>query len=55
LAAQDSRCTHVTTAHDSPTTVLRRMPDAYRLARLAVAELAARRTRHLSVVSPVPG
>lgn len=52
LAAQDSRCAHVTTAHDSPSTVLRRMPDAYRLARLAVAGLAGRRTQHLSVVSP---
>ena len=55
LAAQDSQCTHVTTAHDSPSTVLRRMPDAYRLARLVVAERAIRRTQHLSVVSPYLG
>ena len=47
LAAQDRQSPHVPTAHDSPSTVLRRMPDAYRLARLVVAERAIRRTQHL--------
>lgn len=52
LAAQDSRLRHVTTAHDSPMTVLRYQHDAYRAARMAIAAIARRRIEVLSAVSP---
>lgn len=52
LAAQDSGLRHVTTARDAPWTVLRQMPDAYRLARLGVAWRARLGIRKLIVASP---
>ena len=55
LAAQDSGLPHVTTAHDSPFTVLRHMSDSYRAARLLVALAARPGIRSLSVVSPSLG
>jgi glycosyltransferase involved in cell wall biosynthesis len=52
LASQDSGIPHVTTAHDSPLTILRYTHDFYRLARFAVAYKARSGIRHLSAVSP---
>lgn len=52
LAAQDSGLPHVTTAHDSPFTILRHVRDPYRAARLGVALRARPGIRHLSAVSP---
>lgn len=52
LAAQYSGLPHVTTAHDAPLTILRRMRDPYRAARLGVAARARPGIRHLSAVSP---
>lgn len=52
LAAQDSGLAHVTTARDAPWTILRHVPDAYRLARLGVAWRARPGIRHLVVASP---
>ena len=52
LAAQDSGLPHVTTARDAPWTILRNVPDAYRLARLGVALRARPGIRNLVVASP---
>ncbi len=52
LAAQDSDLLHVTTARDSPFTILRRTRDMYRVARLGVALRARPGIQQLSVVSP---
>ncbi len=52
LAAQDSGLQHVTTARDAPWTILRHVPDAYRLARLGVAWRARPGIRNLVVASP---
>lgn len=52
LAAQDSGLPHVTTAHDSPVTILRQIPDWYRAARLVMAAKARPGIRLLSAVAP---
>ena len=52
LAAQDSGLPHVTTAHDAPFTILRRMRDPYRAARLLVALKARPGIQTLSTVAP---
>jgi glycosyltransferase involved in cell wall biosynthesis len=52
LAAQDCGIPHVTTAHDSPWTMARFTPDAYRIARLGLALRARPGIRSLAVVSP---
>ena len=51
LAAQRAAITHVTTVHDVPLSVLRHVPDAYRLARTAMAYRARLGMRRVSAVS----
>lgn len=52
LGALDAGLPCVITAHDSPFTVVRHFKDAYRVARLLIAQQVASRTDHLSAVSP---
>jgi len=53
LACIDSKVSPLlVTAHDAPLTVLRRMPDAYRLIRLLMAVIVRLHARNLSVVTP---
>jgi len=51
-AALDSGRPTLATAHDSPASVLRFMPDSYRLARYLMARRVLPRCTHLSAVSP---
>jgi len=52
LGALDSGFPCGVTAHDSPYTVVRYFKDAYRTARLLIAQQVAFRAQHLSAVSP---
>ncbi|WIB00731.1 glycosyltransferase family 4 protein [Curtobacterium sp. MCBA15_012] len=53
LACLDARVSPLlVTAHDAPVTVLRRMPDTYRLIRLLMAVSVRLRASHLSFVTP---
>lgn len=51
-AAVARRAPVITTAHDAPLTVLRNLPDAYRLSRLALAARARFGIENLTAVSP---
>lgn len=51
IAALDSGCPTLVTAHDAPIHILRFMPDPYRFIRLLMAWKVARRTAHLTAVS----
>jgi len=52
LGALDSGLPALVTAHDAPFNVVRHMPDAYRMIRLAMALAVARRARFMTAVSP---
>ena len=47
-----SRRPHVVTAHDAPLTVLRHMPDAYRIVRASMAARVAYAAKAMTAVSP---
>lgn len=51
MAALDSACPALVTAHDAPFKIVRRRPDPYRVLRLCMAWKVARRARHLTAVS----
>jgi glycosyltransferase involved in cell wall biosynthesis len=51
-AAQQAGLPSLVTCHDSPTAILRQMPDAYRIARWCMARHVLRRADAVSVVSP---
>lgn len=51
MAALDSACPALVTAHDAPFKILRRRPDPYRVLRLCMAWKVVRRARHLTAVS----
>ena len=51
-AAQQAGLTNLVTCHDSPTAILRQMPDTYRIARWCMARHVLRHADAVTVVSP---